>query len=552
MEVESLRRDWESGDKLDRLWNHDSSLWTGQDEGRWLGWLDAPNTPANEVSSWLEFGREIRDARFSDVLLLGMGGSSLCAEVLGRTFGRQARFPALHVLDSTDPAQIQTVEARLNLRRTLCVVASKSGSTLEPKALMHYFWARMQTDRPSNVGASFAAITDPGSELEATAQELSFRRIFFGTPSIGGRFSALSPFGMVPGAVAGIDVSRLMSRAKEMAKLCRSTPVRAGNPAVDLGLTLGAAAVTGRDKLTLLSSPGLGSLGAWLEQLIAESTGKNGKGIIPVNLEPATRVDNYDDDRIFVELCIGDEPGPFEPEVIEALVEAGHPVISVRIADAYDLGGEFFRWELATAVAGSVLKVNPFDQPDVEASKIVTRELTDTYERTGTLPEESPVAVLEGLELYADSEYADKLGGAELGLEGLLRAHIDQNQTGDYFALLAFVERSVDHENLLQEVRGSVLEGRGVATCLGFGPRFLHSTGQAYKGGPNTGVFLQITADHSNDLPVPKSGYSFGTIEAAQARGDFAVLVDRDRRAVRVHLEGDPEQGLRKLQQLLN
>ncbi len=550
--VSAQRSDWQSSDKLSRFWARDSSLWTGGDEDQWLGWLDAPNAPAIEISSWLEFGREVRDSRFSDVLLLGMGGSSLCADVLAHTFGRRSGFPALHVLDSTVPAQIQTFQERLDLRRTLCIVASKSGTTLEPKALMNYFWERLKVEHGSRTGARFVAITDPGSELEETAQANSFRRVFLGTPSIGGRFSALSCFGMVPGAAAGIDVSRLISRAKDMAEACRTSSVETGNPGVELGLTLGSAFLVGRNKLTILSSPGLVSLGGWLEQLVAESTGKHGKVIIPVDREPATGIESYGDDRIFVAVRLADEPEVLQSDHLEALAKSGHPVISIELADCYDLGAEFFRWEVATAVASSVMEVNPFDQPDVEASKVATRELTSAYVATGSLPGEAPVAELDDLELYGDRRYVESIGESELDLESLVRAHLEQLQEGDYFALLAFLEMNLDHEQLLQQIRAKVLERYSVATSLGFGPRFLHSTGQAYKGGPNTGVFLQITADDLNDLPVPESGYTFGTIKNAQARGDFVVLVERNRKALRLHLEGDPDRGLQRLLQLLN
>jgi transaldolase/glucose-6-phosphate isomerase len=500
----------------------------------------------------LEFGREIRDARFTDVLLLGMGGSSLCPDVLARTFGHRSGFPALHVLDSTVPAQIRSVQERLDLRRTLCIVASKSGTTLEPKALMDYFWERLKVEHGSRTGARFVAITDPDSELEETARTRSFRRVFLGTPSIGGRFSALSCFGMAPGAAAGIDVSRLLSRAKSMAVACRTSSVEEGNPGVELGLTLGSAARSGRDKLTILASPALGSLGGWLEQLVAESTGKHGKAIIPIDREPVTAIDIYGDDRIFVALQLADEPDALQIDRLEALVQSGHPVISIELADRYDLGAEFFRWEIATAVACSVMGVNPFDQPDVEASKVATRELTSSYEETGSLPEEAPVAELGDLELYGDPDYVETLAGGERDLGKLVWSHLERLQRGDYFALLAFLEMSPDHEQLLQQMRDKILERFSAATSLGFGPRYLHSTGQAYKGGPNTGVFLQITSEDLNDLAVPKSGYTFGTIKAAQARGDFAVLVERNRKALRLHLKGDPDQGLLNLLQLLN
>lgn len=548
----TLREEWRAGGKIERLWLRDASLWTGSDEDQWLGWLDAPTPAASDLSSWMEFGRETRDKRDADLVLLGMGGSSLCPDVLARTFGPQAGFPRLRVLDSTVPAQIRSLEEQIDPQHTLVIVASKSGSTLEPKALMQYFWERFEQVLGARAGSSFVAITDPGSELEQTAQQRAFRRVFLGTPSIGGRFSALSPFGMVPGSAAGIDIAKLLARARAMAELCRIDSAGALNPGVDLGLLLGAAAAEGRDKLTLCVSSGLSSLGSWLEQLVAESTGKQGRAIIPIDREPTAPVSTYGSDRLFVSIRLEGDSDGLDSELEELLVAAGHPIVEFVLSDPYDLGAEFFRWEIATAVAGAVLGLNPFDQPDVEASKVATREMTEAYETTGSLPLTEPVAVEGSLELFGQADYVDRLGGGELGVAALVRSHLDQAHEGDYFALLAFIEMNQAHEELLQAVRERVLNRRRVATTLGFGPRFLHSTGQAHKGGPNTGVFLQLTATDTTDLEVPGSGYSFGTIKAAQAGGDLAVLEGRGRRALRLHLGDDPEIGLQQLIQLLN
>ena len=528
--------DWRDNDKVGRLWAGDKTLWTDSDEDRWTAWLDIIDQQLADPSHLTELRDDIAGAGFSDALLLGMGGSSLCPEVLARTFGDQPGFPKLHVLDSTDPSQIRAFENKLDLDNTLSIVASKSGSTLEPDMLRAYFY-----DRSGEAGERFIAVTDPGSKLEAIAKADGYRKILYGVPAIGGRYSALSNFGMTAGAVAGLDVVAFLERAREMAQACRSADP-AGNPGVELGLFLGAMANGGRDKLTFLTSPGLEALGAWLEQLIAESTGKQGKAIIPVDLESPGPAGCYGADRVFAVLQMAGEQAPEPP--------AGHPVAKVVCGSPLDLGQEFFRWEVATAVAGSMMGINPFDQPDVEASKIATRALTDEYEAKGSLPAETPFHTEDGIELFAHPDHVAMLVGAST-LEEILAAHIDLIGKGDYLALLAYIEMNAAHERTLQSIRTAIRDRTGAATCLGFGPRFLHSTGQAYKGGPNSGVVIQVTCDDSrSDLAVPGRKYSFGTVKAAQARGDFQVLTERDRRALRVHLL-DVEQGLERLAALL-
>jgi hypothetical protein len=355
---------------------------------------------------------------------------------------------------------------------------------------------------------------------------------------------------MVPAAIMGLDLRKFLERTNEMVQACKPEIPAEQNPGAVLGAILGALGILGRNKITIITSPGIHDLGAWLEQLIAESTGKIGKGLIPVDREELGPPDVYGIDRVFVHLRLADEPDAAHKLKLDALRGAGHPVVEIELADIYDLGQEFFRWEIATAVAGSILKINPFNQPDVEASKIVTRQLTEAYEQSGKLPEESPIFEDGGIKLFTDQRNAaslNKLVGADQSLTGYLRAHLSQLSTGDYMALLGYIEMNSAHEETLQAMRHAVRDKKHVATCLGFGPRFLHSTGQAYKGGPNTGVFLQITCDDANDLPVPGQKYTFGTVKAAQARGDFQVLADRQRRALRVHLPKDVEAGLRDL-----
>jgi len=556
--VEAALDDWRSNRKMARLWNNDKSLWTGDDEDKWLGWLRVTNSKDGQranLSQLLAFAAETAQAQFTHALLLGMGGSSLCPEVLKVTFGRQPGHPELHVLDSTDPAQIRSVEKQVDLARTLFIVASKSGSTLEPNIFKQYFFARAQEAvGKDQAGARFVAITDPGSKMQQVAEQDRFRKIFFGLPSIGGRYSALSNFGMVPAAVMGLDLRKFLDRTEEMVQACGPDVPVDHNPGALLGVILGTLGNLGRNKVTIITSPGIYDLGAWLEQLIAESTGKLGKGLIPVDRETLAAPEVYGDDRIFVHLRLAGDPDSGQQAKLDVLRQAGQPVVELELADVYDVGQEFFRWEIATAVAGSILGINAFNQPDVEASKIATRELTTEYEKTGHLPPETPIYEEGGIQLFTDERNAanlKQLAGGSPSLSGLLHAHLNQLGAGDYFALLAYLEMNAAHEERLQAIRHAVRDGRRVATCLGFGPRFLHSTGQAYKGGPNSGVFLQLTCDDAADLPVPGQKYTFGIVKAAQARGDFQVLADRKRRALRVHLPSDVENGLKKLEELI-
>jgi transaldolase / glucose-6-phosphate isomerase len=540
--------DWRAGGKVRRLWQRDASLWTGTDEANWLGWLSITDDEIGQEQKLRGVAEEIKKEGFRDVLVLGMGGSSLCPEVLALTFGPISGYPKSYVLDSTDPAQVKAFEQKVDVAKTLFVVSSKSGSTLEPNIFKQYFFERVrQTVGADKAGSHFIAITDPGSKLQQVAEADRFRHIFHGVPSIGGRYSALSNFGLVPASLMGIDPTEFLDRTKEMVEACASCVPVEENPGVVLGIVLGAAAREGRDKITIIASPGISDLGAWLEQLLAESTGKQGKGIIPVDREELGSPGIYSNDRIFAYVRLESAPDAAQDAKVAALEEAGQAVVRISVDDVYDLGQEFFRWEIATAVAGSIIGINAFNQPDVEASKIVTRKLTEEYEKNGSLPAEKPVLEDSGIKLFTDPKNADalaKVTGSDSSLVAYLRAHLNRLSDRDYFALLAFVPMNDENETLLQEIRHAVRDKRRVATCLGFGPRFLHSTGQAYKGGPNTGVFLQVTCDDAADLPVPGQKYTFGVVKAAQARGDFQVLVDRGRRALRVHLGRDLKSGL--------
>jgi transaldolase/glucose-6-phosphate isomerase len=539
--------DWKNNNKVARLWKKDASLWSGADESNWLGWLNITQEQMANLATFRKLAQEVKKAKFRHVLLLGMGGSSLCPEVLRLTFGRIPGFPELHVLDSTDPAQIRALERKLDLRKTLCIVSSKSGSTLEPNIFKQYFFERINAKvGPERVGSHFIAVTDPGSKMQEVAERDHFRHIFAGVSSIGGRYSALSNFGIVPGASMGLDIAKFLKSTQEMVKACGSGSAADLNPGVVLGMILGVAANHGRDKLTIITSPGIFDLGAWLEQLIAESTGKMGKGIIPVDREKLAKPAAYGNDRVFAYLRLSIETNKAQEAAVNALERASHPVVRIVLSNKYDLGQEFFRWEIATAVAGSILGINPFNQPDVEASKIETRKLTTEYEANGKLPPEAPFFEAGSIKLFAGEVNAAALknGGR---LEDILRAHLSRIGPGDYFAVLGYITMNPQNERALQGIRHQVRDAKRVATCLGFGPRFLHSTGQAYKGGPNSGVFLQITCDDAVDLPVPGQKYTFGVVKAAQARGDFAVLAERGRRALRVHLGKNVKGDLAKL-----
>ena len=549
--VKANLEDWSKNNKVRRLWARDSSLWTNADESNWLGWLGITEDQLAHIGHLTTIAQEVREAGFTHAALLGMGGSSLCPEVMSKTFGKTNGAPEMHVLDSTDPAQIKAFEQQLDLKKTIFIVSSKSGSTLEPNIFKQYFFELMKNTVGSDKAPQhFIAITDPGSAFERVAQNDKFQHIYHGRASIGGRYSALSDFGMVPSAVMGVNIKKFLDNTEEMVHACVPAVPANENPGLLLGIILGTHAVNGRDKVTLITSPAIYDLGAWLEQLLAESTGKDGKGIIPVDREEVGSPEVYGEDRLFIYLRLDKGADAKQDAAFKALEHAGKSVVCVQVLDTYDLGQEFFRWEIATAVAGSIIGINAFNQPDVEASKIETRSLTKQYEETGSLPAETPIVIDQGIKLYADEKYSSKLAsaaGSDKSLTGYLRAHLGTLHASDYFALLAYIPMNDTNEQALQKSRHLVRDRKKSATCLGFGPRFLHSTGQAYKGGPNSGVFLQITCDDAQDFKVPGQKYTFGVVKAAQARGDFQVLSARNRRALRVHLGPDVQAGLQTL-----
>jgi len=545
--------DWRSNGKVRRLWRGDTTLWTEGDEDRWLGWLHIVDGQKEHPEHIRAIVEDVRSAGFRHAVVLGMGGSSLCPDVMRRTFDAVAGFPELLVLDSTVPAQVRALDGTVDPEKTLFIVSSKSGSTTEPNAFQQYFFDRVaQAVGPERAGSHFIAITDPGSSLHRLAKEDRFRHIAHGVSSIGGRYSALSHFGMVPSGIMGIDVPAFLDRADVMVQSCASVVPPDVNPGVELGAILGTLAGRGRDKVTFVMSPSIGSLGSWLEQLLAESTGKEGRGLVPIDGEPLGTAEVYGDDRVFVHVRLGSANDGHEAGV-DALEKAGHPVIQISLEDKMDLGQEFFRWEIATAVAGSVLGINPFNQPDVEASKVATRKLTEEYEKSGKFPVEKPILEEDGMRLFTDRDNAEAIAASAggKGLPQYLKAHLDRLGAGDYFALNAYLEMNDENDEELTTLRRAVRDQKRVATTLGYGPRFLHSTGQLHKGGGNNGVFLQITSEDANDLEIPGQRYSFAILKRFQAQGDFEVLVERKRRALRVHLGPDVKAGLAGLRSLI-
>ncbi|HXL79648.1 MAG TPA: bifunctional transaldolase/phosoglucose isomerase [Pyrinomonadaceae bacterium] len=542
--------DAEEIDVIERIWAKDASLWKSEPAqqkiiNNALGWLTVPRQMLADAEELKTFADRLRASQqFRHLMVCGMGGSSLCPEVLRQTFGRQDDFPELLVLDSTDPDTINNFAQQIDVQHCLFIVASKSGTTTEP-IVFHKFWYDRLAQTGARAGDSFVAITDPGTQMVKAAQADHFRKIFLNQPDIGGRYSALSYFGMAPAALMGLDVSELLKRSVAASEACDATVPIDENPGALLGATMAECALAGRDKLTIVTDEKLASLGLWIEQLIAESTGKEGKGIIPIAGEPLAAPASYGDDRLFVSIS---EQGAGEDPQLKALEAAGHPVVYRQLNDVYDLGAEFFIWEMATAFAGWRLGINPFDQPNVQESKDATKALLEKYKSAGKLPEQ-PASARDGqLTVYAGGEAAASSAGS---VEEVLRAHCARIKPGDYVALLAYLEETPEHSAALQGIRASVRDATKTATTMGYGPRFLHSTGQLHKGGPDSGVFIQITAPDKVDFPIPGEPYTFGILKDAQALGDFQSLLAHGRRAIRVDIGDDVLAGLQSLQQML-
>jgi transaldolase/glucose-6-phosphate isomerase len=551
-DVQAAIKDLDAQKFNSRLWDHDATLWKDHPSvvakiSERLGWLDVLKTIDRERLKAAQ--NSARNREFDTVVLLGMGGSSLAPEVLSTTFGAQAGFPRLVMLDTTDPTQIRETEKSLDLRRTLFIVSSKSGGTIETSSLFQYFF-----EKAGHNGAQFIAITDPGSSLEAQARENSFRDIFLNPADIGGRYSALSYFGLVPAALIGIDLDQLWASTERMFKANGAKVVGKDHPGLVLGAIMGTLGLKGQDKVTIRCSPSIESFGNWIEQLIAESTGKEGRGLLPVVNATIGKPHDYSTDRLLVYLRVDDDDNEALDSGLMALQQAGHPLVTLRLPDRYALGGEFFRWEYATAVAGKLLDINPFDEPNVSESKQNTARLLEYYQQHGHLPETTPIASEDGISLYTDSHVAQMLRDLcqqhqfdSSTLVSLIAAQVNTTSAGDYFALLAYLPMTDTNHDLLEDVRRRLRHATRRAITLGYGPRFQHSTGQLHKGGANNGIFIQITCDDPEDLPIPGAPYSFGVLKAAQAAGDLEALQSKGRRAMRLHVGRDVEGGLKKL-----
>ncbi|MBI5239716.1 MAG: bifunctional transaldolase/phosoglucose isomerase [Elusimicrobia bacterium] len=535
---------------VERLWKKDAALWKKEAAHQKiirnsLGWLSLPEAMAAGLGPVRSFAAEIRQEGFRHAVVLGMGGSSLTCEVLRRVFDPAPGCPALEVLDSTNPAAITALEARLDLGRTLFFVSSKSGSTVEPNCLMDYFFEKAVRRAGDKAGRQFVAITDPNTAMEKAAHSRGFRKVFLNPADVGGRFSALSLFGLVPAAVMGLDVVKLLGSARAMAAACAAPG--AENPGLALGAALGLRAREGRDKLTLSLSPALESFGLWIEQLVAESTGKEGRGILPVHGEPLAAPEAYGPDRLFVRTSLRGQPEPEAEARLAALERTGHPVLRHVLADRYELGAQFFLWEVATAAAGWLLDVNPFDQPDVQSAKDQTKKLLGGLEG-GALPKETADLRAGGLAAFADPGLLSDLGadrGLDMPLRRVLAAHFSRLRPGDYAAVLAYVHPEEGCRLQLEALQRQLRRSTPAAVTVQYGPRYLHSTGQLYKGGPDQGVFLELVQPDAAVLPVPGQGFSFGTLHRAQARGDFAALLANGRRALRLDLGVPVEESLR-------
>jgi len=543
--VEALRSAGAPG----RIFEHDATFWGGDDARRGsvasrLGWLTVADEMRAHVDELRAFADEVRAAGYRDAVLLGMGGSSLAPEVLRQSVAvprSHVERPAglrLHVLDTTDPATIRAVADAIDITRTLFFVSSKSGTTIEPLCLFAYFHGLAEAVRPGRAGEQFVAITDPGTPLQRLAEEHRFRRVFTNPQDIGGRYSALSYFGLAPAVVAGVDIDTLLERGSAMAEASR----RPQGEALTLGAVLGELALAGRDKCTFVVSPSIASFGLWVEQLIAESTGKDGKGILPVAGEPLATPLQYGDDRLFVQVRLEADDNGEEDAAIGALIAEGFPAVIIELTeDEYDLGGEFFRWEFAVAVAGQVLGINPFDEPNVQESKDNTHRVLAELERTGELD----VHDIDGHPTPVVLTTAGRQASGDLGC--VLRELLTGVAPPQYVAFTAYVRETDATDAAFDGMRQALVEGPHVATTLGYGPRFLHSTGQLHKGGPRTGVFVQVTQTDADDIAIPGRPFTFGQLKRAQAIGDFEALAAHGLPAVRVHVGDDVERGLRAL-----
>ncbi len=563
--LESIRKT----NVLKRLWKKDPSLWKTDPVvqskiQKRLGWLTLPTDMEKEIKTINDFVSQVREEGFTQAVLLGMGGSSLCPEVSRLTYGTKKSYLKLFVLDTTDPGAVLEVESKINLKKTLFIVSSKSGGTIEVHSLYRYFYDKVEAfcksdktskqtlnKRPDSAdetlaGKHFVAITDPNTPLEKIAKEKSFRKIFSTPEDVGGRYSALTFFGLVPAALMGVDMKTFLNRAKAMMTGCGAHASFDSNAALHLGVALGVLGRAGRDKVTFVLSPEIASLGMWLEQLMAESIGKEEKGLVPIEGEDLLSPDNYGSDRVFVSIQISQSKSPSIESKLNALVAAGHPVIYIKLKDIFDLAGEFLRWELAVAIAGIIYGINPFDEPNVAESKANTNKILAQFEASKFLPEDTPQLESKGIRLWADSQMS-----CSDSLADTLAAHLARVKAGDYIALMAYLTPNALNQRALRKLRQVLRVVKQSATTVGYGPRFLHSTGQLHKGGDNNGVFLQITAKDRKNLVIPGVKYGFSNLKMAQALGDFQALKEHGRRVVRLHLTAQVLEDLERITKLL-
>jgi glucose-6-phosphate isomerase len=541
-------KDLEKADFCARLWKKDPVLWKMESDqqkiiANSMGWLESPVKIRQAVSDLTEFAAELKKAGFRHVLLMGMGGSSLAPLVFRETFGRHAPGLPLTVLDTTDPATVIRLERGLPLANTFFIEASKSGTTVESRSFGEYFFERVKSIKANLAGENFGVITDPGSMLERLAGDRSYRKVLLNYPDIGGRYSALSFFGLAPASLMGIDLNELLFRASKRLDECRIQKPLSQNPGVVLGVAIGVLAVGGRDKLTFLLPGPISSFAMWLDQLIAESTGKDGTGVIPVSGDPVENQQNYGEDRLFVEFRIKNEADePLEAKA-NSLRKAGHPVITVYMRDRLDLGEQFFLWEIATATAGALLRINPFDQPNVQETKEFTAKILDEIGKEGRAPEARMEMSHGPLQLY--------LAGGASSVPQALALFFEGAARDDYLGILAYLSENETNERGLRRIGLLVRDRMRIATTAGYGPRYLHSTGQLHKGGTNKGFFLLLTSDVAEDTGIPGQPYTFGMLMRAQALGDFEALRKHRRRVLRVHLRGEASVGLAALEEVI-
>ena len=553
MAVEECLRGMRQQDVINRIWQHDHTVWKDEptDIANRLGWLHSPDAMLEKIVDLTAFADEIRKEGFNQAILCGMGGSSLAPEVYYKTFGARGRYLDVKILDSTDPEAVLDVTRSINPTTTLFIISTKSGRTVETISFMKYFYNKtLDIAGARTAGKHFVAITDPGSNLESIAKELGFRRTFLNDPNIGGRYSALSYFGLVPAALIGLDLNVLLSRAQQMAR----NSITDKNSCLWLGTAIGESVEAGRDKVTLITSPTIRHFGAWVEQLLAESTGKEGKGILPVDGETTLDPASYAGDRIFVYLRLKGEDD--HGRDVQRLVDAGHPVIQLDLGDLYDIGGEFFRWEMATAVAAHRIRINPFDQPNVESAKNRAREMVAAYQKNGSLPESTPTLDTNEIKVY--SQFAvNSLEDALKQFLALANPGEDGIRGRSYVAIQAYVKPARETDKALQTLRTTIQKKYRLAVTVGYGPRFLHSTGQLHKGDAGHGLFIQFTADIPEDIAIPdeagtdKSSITFGVLKNAQAMGDRQALLENGRRIIRFHLSENVPAGIEKLNSLL-